>query len=116
MGRINSYEYIKPVLDEAGDRFAPFFEEVPECRDILKSYCTAIDRLIDAFDGESLEIEVDEITMDISIRIEYPDMIIESKDHPFCKLVARAKSVSFSKGEGDLVSVCLVFPPIWEKV
>ncbi len=115
MGFVSCFDVVTMVTDEATTQFSPYYRENQERKEILQQYCEAIDVLAKEFDGESFEVEVDDIKMTISIRMECPDMVIQGSDHPFYALAERALSIGFSHGEGDTVAVEFVFPSIWEK-
>lgn len=116
MGFVTCFDVVTMVTDEATKQFSPGFRENQERKEILKQYCEAIDALAKEFGGESFEVDVDDIKMTISIKMECPDMVIQSKNHVFYALSERAISVGFSHGDGDMISVEFVFPSIWEKV
>lgn len=113
MPRIKCYEVVSEVLDEATNRFAPLFEEVQERRDILKQYCGVIDALIEEFNAESYDVEVDEINMSIAISIETVDMVVETTNHNLFRLIDKATSVTFSCGEDGFLKTTFTFPSIW---
>lgn len=112
---VKCFDAVEMVTDEATKRFAPLFQENRESKNILHQYCDALDSIAQEFDGESFEVEVDEINMTIGIKLECPDIVIQTKEHRFCALAARALALKFSHGEGDTVAVEFVFPSIWEK-
>ena len=91
------------------------FERTERQKNILHQYCDTLDSIAQEFNGESFEVEVDEINMTIGIKLECPDIVIQSEEHRFYALVARALAVKFSHGEGDNVAIEFVFPSIWEK-
>lgn len=115
MARINCFDVVKIVTEEATSRFAPLFRENREAKNILHQYCEVLDALAQEFDGESFEVEVDEIQMTIGIKLECPDIVIQSDKHRFYALARRALEIRFSHGENDTVAVEFVFPSIWEK-
>lgn len=115
MAFIKCFDAVEMVLDEASKQFAPLFREDKEKKNILKTYCDVIDTIAADFHGESFEVEVDDIKMSVTIKLECQDMIIRSAEHPFYELTRHANAVSFSKGDGDNLCVGFVFPSIWEK-
>ena len=115
MSFVKCYDVAEMVLDEASKQFAPLFRENAERKQILKSYCEVIDSLAEEFNAESFDVEVDDIKMTISIKMECPDITITSENHPLYELAGHAVSVHFSNNESDLMVVEFVFPSIWEK-
>lgn len=112
---IKTFDVASMVIEEANDRFAPIWEPNEEKCRILEQYCGAIDALIKDFDGESLDVEVDEIKMTICIQIECADMTIEACEHKYFELIQRANSFGFKATGNDTMLVEFVFPSIWDK-
>lgn len=48
--------------------------------DILHEYCDAIDGILKEFDGDSIDVDIDDIKMTICITVECEDLTIESKN------------------------------------
>lgn len=117
MSAVKCFDVVESVTEEATQRFAPVFTENQERKDILKQYCEAIDQLIDDISGSSIEVEVDEIKMTISIAIGCEEIIIYPDNDLFYKLAERALVIKFYPDEDDQSMVMeFVFPSIWEKV
>lgn len=110
------FDVAKMVLDEATERFSPLWDIDQERLEIFESYCLGVDSVVEEFDAESLEIEVDEIMMNVSVRIGCPSVIIYSKHHLFYELVKRSVSIGFKNVNEDLIEISLVFPSLWKKV
>ena len=115
MQSVKCFDVVSMVVTEASNRFSPLWKLDEERYDILQQYCEVIDRLSDEFDGESFEVEVDEIAMTVSIKLECRDMVIESKEHSFYDLVERALSIGFSASEDGNLCVTFVFPSVWKR-
>lgn len=115
MSFVKCFDVTEMVLDEASKQFAPLFRENEERKMILKSYCEVIDSLAKEFNAESFDVEVDDIKMTVSIKMECPDITITSDKHPLYELAGHAIAVHFSHSENDLMVVEFVFPSIWEK-
>lgn len=115
MAAIKCFDVVEMVVEEASRQFTPLFRENAERKGVLKEYCAAIDELAEDFNGESFEVSVDDIKMTISIKLECPDILIQSKEHPFYELVKRSTELHVSHGDGDNLAVEFVFPSIWEK-
>ena len=116
MNSIRCFDVAEMVIEEATNRFAPIFKEDPERKDILKQYCEAIDELCSQFGGNSYEVEVDEIEMTISIRVECTDIQISDEKKLFIQLAERAVKHAFTPGEdGKTIIMEYVFPSIWTR-
>lgn len=111
-----AFDVVSTVIEEANQRFAPIWEPDKEKTDILKQSCEAIDILIIEFDGESLDVEVDEEKMLIYIQLECREITIESKEHRCYDLIQRSVSFGFSRTNNDTMLLELVFPSIWNRV
>ena len=113
---IKCFDVVNMVVEEASDRFKPLWKVDKEKLDILHEYCDAIDGILKEFSGDSVDVDVDEIKMTISITIECEDLTIESKEHQFHQLVERAIKFGFSKSpEREAMCVNFVFPSVWDK-
>lgn len=113
---VKCFDVVSAVVDEATDRFSPIWEINEERYEILKQYCDVFDDLVEEFDGESLDVEVDDISMTIAITMECHEITIESQNHVYYSLAERAKFIGFSASEDGLLCAKVVFPSIWEKV
>jgi len=110
---IKCFDVVNMVVEEASDRFKPLWKVDKEKLDILHEYCDAIDGILKEFAGDSVDVDIDEIKMTISITIECEDLTIESKEHQFHQLVERAVKFCFSKSsEREAMCVNFVFPSV----
>jgi hypothetical protein len=115
MNFITCFDVVSMVVDEATERFAPLWRVDNERYDVLRQYCEALDQVAAEFDGESFEVEVDEIKMTIAITMTCSDLTVQSASHVLYQLGERALSLRFNTtAEGDL-AVTLTFPSVWEK-
>ena len=112
---VKCFDAVTMVTDEATAQFAPMWRENKESKRILEQYCRAIDALSNEFGGESFDVEVDDIKMTITIRLECIDMTIKAQEHKYYELAQRAVSFGFSVSESGNLVVEFVFPSIWEK-
>lgn len=103
------------VVDEATAQFAPIWKINQEKYKILKQYCSVLDSLATEFYGESFEVDIDDIKMTISVKMECQDMTIESQVHKYYSLAQRAISFGFSCSENGNLVVEFVFPSVWDK-
>lgn len=112
---VKCFDTVSMVVDEATSQFAPIWKENKESKRILAQYCRVIDALSDEFGGESFEIDVDDVKMTITIKLECQDMTLESQKHKYYDLAQRALSFGFSVSESGNLVVEFVFPSIWER-
>lgn len=113
---VKCFEVVNTVVEEASKQFKPFWKLNEEKLDILHEYCDAIDLILKEFDGDSIDVDIDDIKMTISITIECEDLTIEAKEHQFHQLVERAIKFGFSKSkEREVMCVNFVFPSVWDK-
>lgn len=112
---VKCFDVVSQVAEEATAQFSPLWEIDKEKYQILKQYCEVIDSLALEFDGESFDIEVDDIAMTFSIKLECVDMTIKSKTHRYYDLIQRADSFGFSATKNGNLVVEFVFPSVWRK-
>lgn len=113
---VKCFDVVNMVVEEASEQFKPIWKIDNEKLDILHEYCDAIDEILKEFDGDSIDVDIDEIKMTVSITIECEDLTIESKEHQFHQLVERAVRFGFSKSkEREAMCVNFVFPSVWGK-
>lgn len=113
---VTCFDVVSMVVEEATNQFSPVWELDDEKFKILGQYCGVIDSLAKEFDGESYDVEIDDIKMDIIISLECQDITIENHQHKYYELISRAKSFGFSTTENGNLSVNFVFPSVWKKV
>lgn len=113
---IRCYDVASTVIEEATKRFSPLWKIDEEKLDIFEEYCDAIDQLAKEFDGESFDVEVNETSMEIAVRVECNvPLLIKSQEDIFYELVKRAVRYSFSVSEDGNLLVEFIFPNLWEK-
>lgn len=113
--KIKCFEVVSTVVEEATRQFSPIW-----CIDLdkyatLEQYCRAIDAIAEEFNGESIDIEIDEIKMTVSITVECWDMKLESISHVFYKLAKRSVKFGFSVSEEGNLNVNFTFPSVWKR-
>lgn len=113
---VKCFDVVSMVVDEATDQFSPLWKINKERYGILKQYCDVLDSLVEEFDGESFDVEVDDIDMTIAITMECHEITIESQNHKYYSLAQRAIAFGFSVSNNGLLCAKFVFPSIWEKV
>lgn len=113
---VKCFDVVSMVVDEATDQFSQLWKINKERYEILKQYCDVLDSLVEEFDGESFNVEVDDISMTIAITMEFREITIESQNHKYYSLAKRAMSIGFSVSDNGLLCTKFVLPSIWEKV
>lgn len=112
----SSYHIADFVLDEATQQFAPMFRLSQERLDIFKQYCSVLDRMVEEFNGSTLQVEVDDEDMSVHMTLELDEFTVDSSDRAvFTQLIEHAISVRFEHGDEDTLRMTLVFPSLWEK-
>lgn len=115
MSFIKCFDIASMVIDDATERFRPSMRLNHERVGIFKQYCSALDELSNEFEGESFEVEVNEITMEITVSLECDEVVIESSNHVFYELVKRAVKYGFRTSEEGNLIIKFVFPSLWDK-
>ena len=116
MSFINCFDVVSSVVEEANERFAPLWRLDQEKYKILEQYCSAIDSLIEEFDGESIEASVGEdTTMYVTIALECPELTVKSKEHKLYDLIERSIAFSFSQSEEENLVIKFLLPSLWVK-
>lgn len=115
MKAVKCFDVVTMVVEDASEEFRPIWRINNERLEILKSYCDIIDMMSDEFDGESFEVEVDEITMEVIISLECAEVIIESASHPFYEIIKRTVRYGFGVSEEGNLLINFTFPSLWDK-
>lgn len=116
MDAIKCFDVVFLVVNEATNQFSPLWKIDGDKLDILKQYCSIIDELIAEYDGESLEVDVDDIKMTICISSTFEDITVQEHNYKLNELIKRANQVNFRvSDDGEGVTVDLVFPSVWER-
>lgn len=117
--KIDCFSVVDEVIQEATKQFAPLFKIRQFDYDVLKSYCEIIDTISDNAEGIAYDVEVNDITLDITISFICEDLTIENSQYIFYDLAEKAKELKFSTSDFEddsYLSVGFVFPSIWEKI
>ena len=109
-----SYNVVSEVLDEASKRFSPLFKQNDDKRKGIQKICEMIDNIVEPFDGESFDIEVDEENKNICMSLECHDVTIDSKTHPLYGVIGCSCSFQVSHKDSDTMILQFTFPSIWD--
>lgn len=115
MSVVKCYDVANMVIEDANERFAPLWKINTELLKVFKDYCNAIDSLVEEFGGTSFEVEVDEITMDVTVVLECDEVVIEKDNHVLYELAKRTIRYGFSVSEDGNLLIKFVFPGLWSK-
>ncbi len=113
--RIQSFDVLTMIAEEADERFAPFFIRKKTAILPFESICKEIDDLLLNHSGIYFEIEVDEITMQIRITLSFSvasDALLDEAANIFIS----AGQITFASvpATGEFL-ITYHFPGIWEK-
>lgn len=111
---ITCYDAVSMVTDEATAQFGFLWKVNKSRQDELKCSCELIDNLAEECGGISYEVDVDDITMEISVAIECEELVVKSKDNVFYELLGKIKRLKFCSTEDNLC-IKLTFDSIWDK-
>lgn len=115
MSSIRTFDVVEMLIDEATEQFRNHWVVSEKHRNSLKASCALIDRLVSEFDCESVEADINDDTLKLTVSIVCPDIVLEyGRTHPFFTLIQNAESFSFSAVE-DSIRVDFVFAGLWEK-
>lgn len=114
MAFVNCFDVVSMVVEEAANRFSPIYDLNEDKYKFLKDYCSVIDDIFKEFDGEYYDVEVDEITMKVSIAFGCDLITITSSKHRLYEIMRHACSVEFCEKNGK-IEVRLVFPSLWDR-
>lgn len=116
MSFVKCFDVVEMVVEEANKQFAPFWKMNEERYEILRQYCDAIDSLSSECDGESYEVEIDDVAMTVAITMDCDVMTVDQQNHKFTALAQRTVSIGFSVSEEGKLAIKFVFPSLWEGV
>lgn len=116
MGKVKCFNVVEELIVEGNKQFAPFY--IPNAENVrtLSQYCYVIDILCKDFDGEAIEVEIDDIQLTIQIAIECHKILLNHK--LFHALKERAVNLEIIQipDDGGLFRITFVFPPVWDAV
>lgn len=113
MGSITCYDVVRIMLDEATKQFSPAFKEDSEKKRELERYCDWITIISDEFGGESYDIEIDDVTIDISVSLTCKEIKTTEQTPALYMLLSRTKSVELEAVDDTYIKIKFVFNGIW---
>lgn len=114
MPKFSSYAIAEPVLQEATNQFSGMVID-----DILlegvKKRCELIDYILQENNGDYFEIDVDDVTLKITLSFCVPEVIYETRtDRRIVRLMMSSEKTIIKIEDGDKIRTDLVFPGIWK--
>ena len=108
---------VMSLIDETSKSFGSQYTLNKEKRDRLDKVCDGVGELIEGFDCEDFDVNVDNVTKQLTIAIICDEMLFENgRSHEFFKLIQLLSSFSFSKKGKESICVNLNIDDMWEKV
>lgn len=111
---IKCYDVVSMVTDEATAQFGSLWKVNENRQNELKHNCELIDSLSQECGGISYEVDIDDITMEISVAMECDELVVNDKDSVFYKLLERVKGLKFGSTDENLC-IKFVFGSIWDR-
>lgn len=110
MNIVSCYDAISMVLDDALTRFGTGWRLNQDALKRLKADCRDLDAVVQDFNCDSIEAEVDEETMELSVSLFCDEMTLEyGRTHPFFAAIRHAKSFGFRNSGEDGIVVTIIF-------
>lgn len=113
MNVIQCFDVLMMVIDDANNQFG--ISENREKVSQFKLVCRNVDNFVDEVGGESIEVEVDEVTKDIFISVFCNDLVVEDDRRCFELVASMSKKTCFKKSYDDnLLRIEFVFDGVWD--
>jgi hypothetical protein len=104
---------IMELVDKATVKFKDSYKS-DEKFETFETACEEIYELVQEFDCECMDVDVDEFTKRLTISLECDEIVLQhGREHCFFDLVKRTNSFSFSK-DGEFLRVSFDFDGLWE--
>lgn len=113
--KVKTFNVVEMIAEEAEKQFKPLWQINRNDYAILKEYCEALDELTKEFNAESVEVQIEEPEMEISITLSCNNYVSLPADCRFYLFAGRAKSISFSISENKYLDIKFTFPSIWRR-
>lgn len=109
------FDVVSVVTEEASKQFGIAWRVDKDKERALENDCVIIDALSEEFNGVSFEVDINEISMDITVSLVCTEMIIESPSHKLYDVLQHTKKFAVKRADDDGIQLDFVFPGIWEK-
>lgn len=112
---IKCYDIATLVTNEATEQFGSSVHEDPLKKARLQSFCNTLDDAISRFGGTSMKVEVDDVTMDITITAIFDTFEVDDPRDSFHDLFRRSKRVTIQPDEDsdDMIQIAFLMDGIW---
>lgn len=114
--RMETFGIAAIVIEEATERFTPHWTLNKKNYKYFEGYCSVIDKFLEKNHAVSLNVSVDESTMQIKFEIESDDVVVCKTDSSFLALVELSIKYGFYQNEEGNVVTSLKFPSLWDRV
>lgn len=112
---VKCFDVVEMVADEATAQFGSLLKVDTEKKQKLEAYCKLIDKMVEAFDGESLEVDINDETTDITITLVCAEFETNSETKWFYELSGNAKNICIKSHDSEHVEISFTFCGIWSK-
>lgn len=112
---IKCYEAVSMVTDEATSQFGFSYYVNEERQNELEYSCDLIDKLAEECHGVSYDVEVDDLTTEVSVTLECEELIVKERDSIFYELLERVNRLKFGLS-GENLCIKFTFDSIWDRV
>lgn len=109
----SSYDDILEMVDNASKRFCRR-NRIDAWDTIVRIISEEIDKFIECSEAKSIEVEVDDITHDIIIRVECELFEISKDDRWFFDLATRCKNIKMTSSDENLLNVQFTLKGVWK--
>lgn len=113
--KFSSFSIAEMVIDEANDRFSGKYQIVPERLNILKQYCELFDELIENYDADSFEVEIDDEDLTVHMHLIVDAIECSAQQPQFGQLIQRAMPFCVKTDDGKHLRLSFVYPSLWMK-
>ena len=106
MSFVTCFDAVSFVLDDAQERFGASWKLNNNELKRLKLDCSEMDAVVQEFNCESVEAEIDEETMELTVSLACEEMTFEyGRSNPFFKVIQRTSAFGFKQSDdGNLVA------------
>lgn len=111
MSFVKCFDAVNMVLEEATERFYPLWSPDAHRTEQLRQYCEAIDAVVDEYGGTYFEVEVDEETMRIHVKLVCQEITLQRDK--LLPVIQRSVFTRIVNRENDALAIHFAFAGIW---
>lgn len=112
MKTVKCFDVVNSVVEEAMNQLSKLWVLDLERLDILKQYCGVIDSVVDEFEGDSFEVEIDDITLEVHIEFACKRIEFNKKNRILLKLIGRSVSTQIKTTDDGMLALHFMFPSL----